>query len=35
MEELKNEFVKTINNSFNVEEKDISKIERINTEKKA
>ena len=33
MEELKNEFVKTINNSFNVEEKDISKIERINTEK--
>ena len=27
------EFVKTINNSFNVEEKDISKIERINTEK--
>lgn len=33
MEELKTEFVKTINNSFNVEEKDISKIERINTEK--
>ena len=33
MEELKNEFVKTINNSFNVEEKHISKIERINTEK--
>lgn len=33
MEELKAEFVKTINNSFNVEEKDISKIEKINTEK--
>ena len=33
MEELKTEFIKNIDNSFNIEEKDILKIEKINNEK--
>lgn len=33
MEELKTEFIKNIDNSFNIEEKDISKIEKTNNEK--